>query len=96
MNAPNHEPKPRKPSNFDLTVDQSVSMLVHMLATEQADIALAAKILMDRTAEVIARSMVLPCDAVLNGNPVEMEKVLGKLPDPVPCLILFYRLSHDP
>ena len=51
---------------------------------------------MDRTAEVIARSMVLPCDAVLNGNPVEMEKVLGKLPDPVPCLILFYRLSHDP
>lgn len=51
MNAPNHEPKPRKPSNFDLTVDQSVSMLVHMLATEQTDIALAAKILMDRTAE---------------------------------------------
>lgn len=50
---------------------------------------------MDRTAEVIARSMVLPCDVVLNGNPVEMEKVLGTLPDPVPCLVLFYRMSHD-
>lgn len=50
---------------------------------------------MDRTAEVIARSMVLPCDVVLNGNPAEMEKVMGTLPDPVPCLVLFYRMQHD-
>jgi hypothetical protein len=49
----------------------------------------------DRTAETIARSIVLPCDALLNGNPDEMEKVFGKLPDAVPCLVLFYRLQHE-
>lgn len=48
----------------------------------------------DQVAEVLARSLVLPCDALLNGDAAEMEKVFGTLPDAIPCLVLFYRLDH--
>lgn len=47
-----------------------------------------------RTAETIARSAVLPCAAVLQ-NPKEAEKVFGKLPNPVTCLILDYKLRNE-
>ena len=50
---------------------------------------------LDAVAEVIARRIVLPCDARLNGDAKAMEAVLGPLPDPLPCLLLFYRLEHD-
>lgn len=49
----------------------------------------------ERTAEVIARSMILPCDAVLNGNKSKMEATFGTLPNPVSCLVLNYRLTHE-
>ncbi|MDP2312162.1 MAG: hypothetical protein Q8P41_04600 [Pseudomonadota bacterium] len=49
----------------------------------------------ERTAEVIARAIVLPCDAVLNGDKKRMEATFGKLPSPVPCLVLNYRLTHE-
>ena len=50
---------------------------------------------LDRTAEVIARAIVLPCDAVLNGDKAKMENTFGALPDAVPCLVLNYRLTHE-
>lgn len=49
----------------------------------------------DRTAELIARSVVLPCDAVLNGDKKKMEATFGPLPNPVSCLVLNYRLTHE-
>jgi hypothetical protein len=50
---------------------------------------------LDRTAEVIARALVLPCDAVLNGDKNKMEATFGTLPNPVSCLVLNYRLTHE-
>ncbi|MFZ5480778.1 MAG: hypothetical protein ACOZNI_28720 [Myxococcota bacterium] len=49
----------------------------------------------DRTAEVIARALVIPCDAALNGDKGKLEAVFGTLPSAVPCLVLNYRLTHD-
>ncbi len=49
----------------------------------------------ERTAEVIARALVLPCDAVLNGDKKKMEATFGTLPNPVSCLVLNYRLTHE-
>lgn len=50
-----------------------------------------------QTAEVIARSVVLPCLATL--RPAEekaaLANVFGKLPDPLTCLILNYRLQNE-
>ncbi|MFO0722175.1 MAG: hypothetical protein U1E65_00240 [Myxococcota bacterium] len=51
MNAKQQAPKPRTPSGFDRMIDQSVTLLVEMLGTEQRDFELAAKILKDRLAE---------------------------------------------
>jgi hypothetical protein len=48
-----------------------------------------------RVADVIARAIVLPCDGVLNGERARAEAVLGTLPEPVPCLVLNYRLTHE-
>ncbi len=50
---------------------------------------------LDRTAELIARSIVLPCDAVLNGDKGKMEATFGPLPNAVSCLVLNYRLTHE-
>jgi hypothetical protein len=50
---------------------------------------------MDRTAEVIARALVIPCDATLNGKKDKAEATFGTLPSAVPCLVLNYRLTHD-
>lgn len=47
-----------------------------------------------RTAEVIARAIVLPCDAVLNGDPGKMAAIFGDLPDAIPCLVLNYQLGR--
>lgn len=49
---------------------------------------------MQRTAEVVARALVLPCEAVLNKDKAKMEAVFGTLPQAVPCLVLNYRLTH--
>lgn len=49
----------------------------------------------DRTAELIARAIVLPCDAVLNGDKSKMEATFGALPNAVSCLVLNYRLTHE-
>lgn len=50
---------------------------------------------LQKTAEVIARRMILPCNATLGKDAQKMESVLGKLPEPVPCLVLNYRLTHE-
>lgn len=50
---------------------------------------------LERTAEVIARAIVLSCDAALKGDAEKMEATFGKLPGPVPCLVLNYRLTHE-
>jgi hypothetical protein len=49
----------------------------------------------DRTAEVLARAIVLPCDAVLNGDKAKMEGTFGALPNAVSCLVLNYRLTNE-
>lgn len=48
-----------------------------------------------QTAEVIARSIILPCDAVLNGDRAKAEAIYGTLPSPISCLVVNYRLTHD-
>jgi hypothetical protein len=50
---------------------------------------------LDRTAEIIAKAMVLPCEGVLNGDKAKMEATFGPLPSAVPCLVLNYRLTHE-
>jgi len=50
---------------------------------------------MSRTAETIARAMVVPCLAVLNGEPNDLKNTLGEeLPSPVNCLVLTWRLRN--
>jgi hypothetical protein len=49
----------------------------------------------EKAAEVIARAVVLPCEAVLNGERAKMEAIFGTLPDPITCLVLNYKLTHD-
>ena len=48
-----------------------------------------------RTAETIARSIVVPCLAVLQGTPDEAKNTLGdELPSPVNCLVLDWKLRN--
>lgn len=48
---------------------------------------------MQHTAEVVARSIVLPCLGVLERDPKDVQKVLGEnLPNPIHCLVLDYDL----
>lgn len=53
---------------------------------------------LERTAETIARSLVIPCEARLRLTEEEAakaEKTIGKLPSPYPCVYLNYMLSHE-
>ncbi len=50
---------------------------------------------LQRTAEIIARAMMIPCDGVLNHDKKKVEATFGPLPDAVPCLVLNYRMSHE-
>lgn len=49
----------------------------------------------ERTARVIARSAVLPCKAALSKDAKKLEEVFGALPDPITCLVLFYKLENE-
>lgn len=50
---------------------------------------------MSRTAETIARAMVIPCLAILRGDPEEAKNTLGEdLPSPVNCLVLDWKLRN--
>ena len=50
---------------------------------------------MSRTAETIARAIVVPCLAVLQGDPSKAEGTLGEgLPSPVNCLVLDWKLRN--
>lgn len=46
-----------------------------------------------KTAEAIARSIVLPCMGTLNAGK-EAEAIFGRKAEPVACLVLMYRLSQ--
>ncbi|MBN1336728.1 MAG: hypothetical protein JXB39_12290 [Deltaproteobacteria bacterium] len=48
------------------------------------------------TARTLARSILLPCKVTLEGGQdrQEAEKVVGPLPDAIPCLVLDYRMTH--
>ena len=49
-----------------------------------------------RTADTIARAVVLPCVAVLQGDRAEVEKILGEdLPSPVTCLVLDWKMRNE-
>lgn len=48
-----------------------------------------------KTAEVIARAIMIPCDGVLNRDKKKVEATFGHLPDAVPCLVINYRMSHE-
>ena len=51
---------------------------------------------MKRTAETIAKAIVLPCIASLTGDPKAAEATFGdELPEPVPCLILDWKLRNE-
>lgn len=55
-----------------------------------------AEWVLKRTATTIARATVLPCFARLEGeNPAKLEAVLGRLPPPVPCLVLMWDLRDS-
>ncbi len=52
-----------------------------------------SKWVVERTAEVLARAVMLPCSGVL-GDPQKAEAVFGTLPDPINCLVINYKLTH--
>lgn len=49
-----------------------------------------------QTARALARSIVLPCRARLEGDPKQMQAIFGDegLPPELPCLVLFYKLNN--
>ena len=49
--------------------------------------------IVSRTAEVIARSVALPCMAALD-SPATVEPLFGRKVDPVTCLVLEYKLRN--
>ena len=50
---------------------------------------------LSRTSETIARSIVVPCLAVLRGKPEDAKSTLGEeLPSPVNCLVLDWKLRN--
>ena len=50
---------------------------------------------LSRTSETIARSIVVPCLAVLQGKPDDAKNTLGEeLPSPVNCLVLDWKLRN--
>ena len=50
---------------------------------------------MKRTAETIAKAVVMPCIAVLTGDAQAAEATFGnELPQPVPCLVLDWKLRN--
>lgn len=55
------------------------------------------KWVMARTAETVARAIVVPCLAVLKGDTAEVAKILGdeNLPPPVSCLVLDWKLRNE-
>jgi hypothetical protein len=51
---------------------------------------------MKRTAETIAKAVVMPCIAVLSGDAQAAEATFGnELPQPVPCLVLDWKLRNE-
>ena len=51
---------------------------------------------MKRTAETIAKAIVLPCFAALSGEAKAAEATFGpELPQPIPCLILDWKLRNE-
>ena len=51
---------------------------------------------LSRTAETIAKSMVLPCQALLNtGQDEALIEVFGELPDVVSCLVMDWKLRNE-
>ncbi|MED5371442.1 MAG: hypothetical protein VX899_10540 [Myxococcota bacterium] len=52
---------------------------------------------MERTAELIARSVVIPCHALLaeGANEATMEEAYGSAPSPIDCLVLNWKLQND-
>lgn len=48
----------------------------------------------ERTAYTLARSVVLPCRAVLEADVAVAEQVFGEAPRDYPCLILHYKLTR--
>lgn len=49
--------------------------------------------IMEKAAEAVARSIVLPCMGTLNA-PKTAEATFGRKADPIACLVLMYRLSQ--
>jgi len=52
---------------------------------------------LNRTAETLAKSVVLPCLAVLNGDSKVAAKIMGEdaLPSPINCLVLDWKLRNE-
>ncbi|MFT4979205.1 MAG: hypothetical protein ACI8S6_005115, partial [Myxococcota bacterium] len=51
---------------------------------------------LEQTAEAIARALVLPCLAVLQGDETKIKNMLGEqLPTEIECLVFDYRLRND-
>lgn len=52
---------------------------------------------LNRTAETMAKAVVLPCLAVLNGDGDKAGKILGEenVPSPINCLVLDWRLRNE-
>ena len=51
---------------------------------------------MERTAEVIARSVVIPCHATLsNKNIQDVDEAYGSQPDVIDCLVLNWKLNNE-
>ncbi|MBM4369121.1 MAG: hypothetical protein FJ102_23105, partial [Deltaproteobacteria bacterium] len=63
------------------------------LATPLKDHPSGEKI-MEKAAEAVARSIVLPCVGALD-SPRTAEATFGRKADPIACLVLMYRLSQN-
>jgi hypothetical protein len=51
---------------------------------------------LQRTAHIIAQSVVVPCMAVLNGKPEQVKAMLGETtPSPIHCLVLAWKLQNE-
>lgn len=52
-------------------------------------------VVVQRTAAVVARALVLPCKAALDTDRAKAQAVFGDLPPVLPCLLMDYRLTHE-
>lgn len=76
--------------------EEGIDFSANHVSTTLADFGGKGDWVLEQTAEAVARAIVLPCLAVLQGDEAKVTNMLGEnLPTEIECLVMDYRLRND-